>query len=46
MPLNDGQDHDKSLCAKPRTDFARPTPECLARIRPADVVAIIERFLT
>ena len=46
VPLNDGKDHDHSLCTKPRTDFARPAPECLARIRPSDVVAIIERCLS
>lgn len=35
---------DDSLCAHPRTDFSRPVPECMARIQPEEVIALLRRI--
>lgn len=45
VPLGDGQPQDRSLCERPRRDFARPVAECMARITPSEVAAVIRRML-
>jgi ADP-heptose:LPS heptosyltransferase len=43
VPLGDGQPTDSSLCERPVTSMARPVPECLRRIYPEEVLAILRR---
>jgi hypothetical protein len=35
---------DDLLCARPRTDFTRPAPDCMARITPDEVAALVLRI--
>lgn len=44
-PLGDGDDKDRSLCERPVFGLSRPVGECMARIQPAEVVAILERLV-
>jgi ADP-heptose:LPS heptosyltransferase len=44
VPLGDGDEKDKSLCQYPVTEgLVRPSPKCLAMIRPEEVLQILER---
>lgn len=44
VALGDGDPHDRSLCERPVTTFARPVAECMARITPEEVAAVIARI--
>ncbi len=44
VALDDGQAQDWSLCERPRRDFSRPVAECMARITPVEVAAVIARM--
>lgn len=41
----DGEAHDRSLCELPVLDFSRPVGQCMAILRPIEVIAAIESFL-
>jgi ADP-heptose:LPS heptosyltransferase len=41
----DGEAHDRSLCELPVLDFSRPVGQCMALIRPTEVIAAIESCL-
>lgn len=42
VPLKDGG-NDFSLCEQPVFSFSRPVPKCMSIIKPAEVLAILER---
>ena len=43
VPLGDGDEKDKNLCERPVLGFTRPVGQCMARIRPEEVAAVLER---
>ena len=44
VPLGDGDHKDKSLCQYPVTaGLARPSPKCMAMIRPEEVIQVLNR---
>jgi hypothetical protein len=45
VPLRDGDPKDTSLCLWPLLGLARPSPKCMATIRPDEVLSILERLL-
>ena len=46
VPLNDGNEKDKSLCQDPVTEgLERPAAKCMAMIGPTEVVTILERLV-
>jgi len=47
LPLGDGHEADQSLCSHPVQDtrFSRPVGRCMAMIRPAELIAVLERHL-
>ena len=45
VPLGDGDSKDDSLCEFPIVGLKTPVPKCMAMIRPAEVVALVERML-
>ena len=45
VPLGDGEPHDRSLCEDPVAGtFQLPVGRCMAQIRPAEVIACVERL--
>jgi len=44
VPLGDSSDKDQSLCERPVLGFTRPVAQCMARIRPEEVVMILKRY--
>lgn len=45
VPLGDGDGKDRSLCQRPVITLQVPVPQCLALIRPGEVVAVLERMM-
>ena len=48
LPLNDGQEPDKSLCLHPVQELAnrtlaRPVARCMANLKPDEVIAVLRR---
>jgi ADP-heptose:LPS heptosyltransferase len=44
VPLGDGSDKDRSLCARPVLGWSRPFAECMGRISPEEVVCLLRRI--
>jgi ADP-heptose:LPS heptosyltransferase len=44
VKLDDGEEHNRSLCEQPVFGFTRPVGRCMALIKPHDVVRAIERY--
>jgi len=42
--LHDGSEQDMSLCDLPVLDMARPVGQCMAMIRPVDIIRVIESY--
>jgi hypothetical protein len=40
----DRKDSKKSLCERPIWGLKRPVAECMARIRPEEVIRVLERI--
>lgn len=45
VKLNDGDHKDNDLCQHPITELQRPSPKCMHMIKPAEVVAVLERMI-
>jgi len=44
VPLGDGDSKDQSLCDKPILGYIKPSPKCMAIIKPEEVVTILNRI--
>lgn len=44
IPLNDGDEKDKSLCENPLIGYIKPVAKCMAIIRPEEIVTILSRI--
>lgn len=45
VKLNDGDSKDNDLCHLPITELQRPSPKCMHMIKPAEVLAVLERLI-